>query len=84
MTKPENYGETCVLVRDVPYECQDEQTKGTPAVGGVFRKGQVVWVEPQARATQPKSKGFTSIHGYVEHIGMVSLDPRFLAQVSAG
>lgn len=85
MTKPENYGQTCVLVRNMPYQCEDENTEGAPITGGVLRKGQVVWVEPRPTPTRhPSRPGFLSIHGYVEHIGVISLDPRFLAWVSHG
>ena len=82
MTKPENYGETCVLVRNTPYECKDELVQGELNSGGVLEQGQVVWVEPRPRQTRfPFRRGSTPIPGYVEHIGVVSLDPRFLARV---
>lgn len=85
MTKPENFGQTRVLKQNMPYQCQSQHTAGMPLSGGVLGKGQVVWVEPPPDGTRlPSRRGSRSISGYVEDIGVISLDPRFLAHATNG
>lgn len=83
MMKPETYGETCVIVRNLPYECEDDR-RGPSTAGGVLGKGSVVWVERRDgnRNGSVSSSRTGSVTAYVEGIGVVSVDPRYLAPLS--
>jgi hypothetical protein len=58
------------------YQCEDEHFNGMHT-GGVLGKGQVVWIR--------KSPAFAyAISAYVEGVGLVTIDPRFLVRMVDG
>jgi hypothetical protein len=74
MNKPHDYDEVRVTVRNMAYQCEDEHFNGMHTTGGVLGKGQVVWIR--------KSPVFAyAISAYVEGVGLVIIDPRFLVRV---
>ena len=78
MTKPHDYEETCIIIRNIPYQCEDERYKGRSMTGGVLGKGRKVWVQSLV-GTRKRS---VSISAYVEDIGIVSVDPHYLVRAS--
>lgn len=74
MMKPQDYEETCMIVRNIPYQCEDHRYKGRWMTGGVLGKGRIVWV----RSLMETKKRDISISAYVEDIGIVSIDPHYL------
>lgn len=73
MNRPHDYDEVRVTVRNLTYQCEDEHFNGMHTTGGVLSKGQVVWIR--------KSRGLAHIvSAYVEGVGLVTIDPRFLVQ----
>ena len=80
MSKPEDYKETCMIVRNIPYQCEDELFKGMSA-GGVLGKGRTVWVQSFLE-TKKRSASAHSVSAYAEGIGIVSVDPRYLVRPS--
>lgn len=78
MKKPSGYEETCMTVRNIPYQLADERYKGMSMTGGVLGKGQTVWVQSLAKTR----KRPILITAYVENIGIVSVDPHYLAPVA--
>jgi hypothetical protein len=73
MNRPHDYDEVRVTVRNLTYQCEDEHFNGMHTTGGVLSKGQTVWIR--------KSPGLThAISAYVEGIGLVTIDPRFLVR----
>ena len=79
MSKPEDYKETCVILRNIPYQCEDELFKGMPMAGGVLGKGRIVWVQSFLE-TKKHSASAYSVSAYAEGIGIVSVDPRYLVR----
>jgi hypothetical protein len=80
MSKPQNYDENCVIVRNIPYQLEDELYEG-PMPGGVLGKGREVWVR-DFTATKKRPVSVNSVSAYVEGIGMVTVDPRCLVRAS--
>lgn len=78
MKKPTGYEETCMTVRNIPYQLADERYKGMSMTGGVLGKGRTVWVQ----SLDKTRKGPIRITAYVEDIGIVSVDPHYLARVA--
>ena len=77
MNRPHDYDELRVTVRNMTYQCEDEHFKGMHTTGGVLSKGQVGWIK--------KSPVFAyGISAYVEGVGLVTIDPRFLVRVVDG
>lgn len=76
MNRPHDYDEVRVTVRNMAYQCEKEHSNGMHT-GGVLSKGQVVWIR--------KSPAFAyEISAYVEGVGLVMIDPRFLVRVVDG
>ena len=76
MNRPHDYDEVRVTVRNMTYQCDDERFNGMHT-GGVLSKGQIVWIR--------KSPVFAyAISAYVEGVGLVTIDPRFLVRVVDG
>ena len=76
MTKPKDYEETCMIVRNIPYQCEDHRYKGRSMTGGVLGKGRIVWVQSLLETKERP----ISITAYVEDIGIVSIDPHYLVR----
>ena len=76
--KPQDYAETCSIVGNLPYQCEDG-LMGAPMAGGVLAKGGRVWVQRFHHGK--KSCGSTRcVFAYVDGIGMVSVDSRWLVR----
>jgi len=77
MDRPPNFETEYILTQSVPYECADEGKKGTHASKGILHTGRVVWVRSDSTevGTQPR------VSVYVEGIGMVSLEQRFIKRI---
>ena len=72
MLRPEVYSQSYVAIRPTPYLCGETASPGSP--GGVLRRGQTVW-------TRETPKGYPgSAPVYVDGIGIVSLDTRWLVR----
>jgi hypothetical protein len=81
MSKPQDYEETCVTVRNVPYQCEDSNSMGRSLTGGVLGKGRIVWVQNLLKMKRRALPSY-SVSAYVEDIGIVSVDPRCLILAS--
>jgi hypothetical protein len=75
LNKPEDYKETCVISRNIPYQFEDELFKGKSMAGGVLGKGRIVWVQSFL-----ETKKRSAVSAYAEGIGIVSVDPRYLVR----
>ena len=80
MSKPQNYGENCVIVRNIPYQFEDSLSEGTMP-GGVLGKGREVWVRDYMTAKK-RPACVKAVSAYVEGIGLVKVDPRCLVRAS--
>lgn len=76
MNRPHDYDEPRVTVRNINYHCEDDQFNAMHTTGGVLCKGQIVWIR--------RCPTFAySVSAYVEGIGLVTIDPRFLVRLPA-
>ena len=77
MDKPPNFETEYILTQSVPYECADEGKKGTHASKGILHTGRVVGLRSDSTGvgTQPR------VSVYVDGIGMVSLEQRFIKRI---
>lgn len=80
MNKPRDYEEICVTVRNIPYQCEDEQHRERSITGGVLGKGRTVWVQSSLETKKSSFSAYGS--AYVEGIGMVLVDPHYLIRSS--
>jgi len=78
MSIPEPFRQPYLAIQNIPYHCEDASTKISHASGGVLRRGQAVWTEESYRPGHP----VRSVRAFVETIGVVSLDPRWLVRAS--
>jgi hypothetical protein len=70
----EDFSIRYVTSRHMAYGIEEMSSKNLLSGGGVLKKGQVVWLkEPLTE----KSKA-TAVPAYVDHLGVVMLDARFL------
>jgi hypothetical protein len=79
LNKPEDYKETCVISRNIPYQFEDELFKGKSMAGGVLGKGRIVWVQSSLETKKPSASAHP-VSAYAEGIGIVSVDPRYLVR----
>ena len=74
MDKPEAFGQANVALHNIPYVCGDGSTGQVSSFGGVLQRGRTVWTvetyHPQRRPL--------SVAAFVDDLGIVSLDPRWL------
>jgi hypothetical protein len=77
MDRPPNFEAEYILTQSVPYECAGEGKKGTHASKGILHTGRVVWLRSDSTkgGTQPR------VSVYVDGIGMVSLEQRFIKRI---
>lgn len=70
MAKPQSYKYSYVALHSIPYIEADEVHSAN--CGGVLGRGEVVWTPHlhQQRASQ--------VTAYVDSVGVISLDPRWL------
>lgn len=76
ITKPHEYRHCCTVQQDVHYEVLGDQ-KGTHAGAGTLHAGRVVWIREDMPVAEP------CVSAYVEGVGVISIDPHSLHQVSA-
>ena len=72
MTKPDEFREAYVAIQNIPYLRESPQDL---ASGGVLAKGQLVWVQTMFDAEERPN----SISAFVDDVGVISLDARWLA-----
>ena len=70
MLKPAEFERSYINIRSIPYECTEDG--GGRMMGGVLSRGQVLWTE---RAWKKTGR---LIRAYVDGIGVVSVEDRFL------
>ena len=75
MLKPQVFQQANVAVRNLPYTVLEESLRDSVDTGGVLGSGQLVWTE-DSFAVRPRPH---SARAYVDGIGMVMVDPRWLA-----
>jgi hypothetical protein len=78
MSKPECFRVGCVTSCNMPYGIDETSRQEIPSTGGVLKKGQPVWLKESLTGRTLK----TFVLAYVEHLGVVSLDARFLVDFS--
>ncbi len=79
MSRPEAFHQQYVALHNIPYLCGDGSGSGTPSSGGVLGRGQMVWTEEIRQPSTPAKP----TAAFVEGIGIISLDPRWLARADA-
>jgi len=72
MTKPNEYRETYVLARDMPYRNTGTATGGAYCSEGMLERGRVVWLQGDMQATDEDSQ----VSAYAEGVGFVLVTPR--------
>ena len=74
MVKPSAFQNSFVALSNTPYLCSDDLGKEKTASGGVLSRGQIVWLRD---IFNPFSRP-RSTTAFVEGIGLISVDPRWL------
>jgi hypothetical protein len=74
MFTPESFIIRYVTSRNMPYGVEETSTPNMLSGGGVLKKGQAVWLK---EALNEKSRE-AAVPAYVEELGVVLLDARFL------
>ncbi len=74
MLKPQVFQQANVAVHNLPYTVLEESLRDSLGTGGVLGSGQLVWTEASL-AVRPRPH---SAIGFVDGIGMVCVDPRWL------
>ncbi len=76
MLRPDVYRQPHVALQHIPYICGGGSTIRDSSSGGVLGRGQTVWTSDNCQ-----SKTYQSLtSAFVEGIGIVSLDPRWLVR----
>ena len=74
MIVPEKFKFENVVDQETPFECKEEAASGTHAKKGNLQIGRLVWTEERIGSlTVPGT-----VSGFVDNIGIVSLDSRHL------
>ena len=76
--KPQDYRESCTVMRDTHYEVGEASSKGTHSGSGTLHKGRVVWIQKSLS----ESAHEPSVSVYAEGVGIVSLDPGCLSRTT--
>ncbi len=74
MLKPQVFQQANVAFRNIPYTVLEGSLRDSIDTGGVLGSGQVVWTENSMKAL-PRPH---SARAFVDGIGMVMVDPRWL------
>jgi hypothetical protein len=74
MFTTEDFSIRYVTSRHMPYGIEEMSSQNMLSGGGVLKKGQVVWLK---EPLNDKSKA-AAVIAYVDHLGVVMLDARFL------
>ena len=77
MFRPETFQQPYVALRNIPYVYGDSSSGQESPSGGVLGAGQTVWTK------EFKLKKSCSATAFVEGVGIVSLDPRWLVRGDA-
>jgi hypothetical protein len=77
MARPLNFKTEYVLTQSVPYECADEETKGSNAGKGILQTGRLVWLESGAIDSEAANR----VRVYADGIGIVLLERRFIRRI---
>lgn len=73
--KPPEYRVQCTLIRNIHYQVEEGQLKGTHSSSGSVNVGRIVYLQHPLEECRDEP----SVSGYIEGIGIVSLDPDCLA-----
>lgn len=81
MSRPDAFCRAYVALQNTPYLCKDgsTHTRATSHSGGVLGRGDLVWTRDDYSSGQDT----LCVDGFVEHAGLVSLNPRFLVRADA-
>ena len=77
MLKPPAFQQPCLATRNLPYINLEEVAEMSLANGGVLGTGQTVWIEASSKPA------VASCTAFVEGIGLVKVDARWLAKTEA-
>jgi hypothetical protein len=77
MDRPPDFKTEYILMQSVPYECADEDKKGAHASKGILHTGRVVWLRNDSIGGDSQQR----VSVYVDGIGMVSLEQRFIKRI---
>jgi hypothetical protein len=72
MLRPQPYCHSFVALQNIPYSACDGMAREASHSGGVLGKGQLVWT------TDVGDLRPNVVNAFVEELGVVSLDPRWL------
>ncbi len=75
MLKPQLFQKQHIATRNLPYIVMEDSLREAIDAGGVLGSGQVVWTET---AFPARPRPHTAM-AFVDGIGMVRVDPRWLA-----
>lgn len=75
MLKPQVFQQAHIAVHNLPYTVLEGSLRDSTDTGGVLGSGQLVWTE-SLFASRPRPH---SAIAYVDGIGMVRVDPRWLS-----
>jgi hypothetical protein len=73
MMRPESFRRCFITTHNIPYLVPDGDGREQPHTGGVLAKGQLVWAGEFERRRK------RSVPAYAEDLGIVSVDPKWLA-----
>ena len=78
MQRPDSFQLPYVVMRNLPYRSIQDSFEAEQRDGGVLRTGETVWtVEDYRLGRCPRSAT-----AFVDGVGVVALDPRWLAQAN--
>ena len=79
LSKPEAFQKQHVAFRHIPYVCDEAANDRSSHTGGVIGRGETVWT------TETFETGHcpASAKVFVESVGVISLDPRWLVRADA-
>jgi hypothetical protein len=75
MNKPSAFQEPHVTLRNLPYICINGAAEESATQGDVLGKGQLVWVHGHPKLTASRKMSV-----FVEGVGIVSVDSRWLSK----
>lgn len=74
MNKPHAFQQPYVAAQNIPYLCAASFSQASSCSGGVLSRGQVVWLSNSNNLSVRSHDA----PAFVDGIGLVSLDPRWL------
>ncbi len=76
--RPAEYRHSCTVSKEVPYSVVDSASKGTHSGEGILNIGRVVWLDHKLES----SSGGATCTAFADGIGLITVDPRSLSNVS--